>query len=378
MVLKVLVVDDMILFRKVVSDALAALPGVEVVGTAGNGKIAIQKIETLRPDLITLDLEMPELDGLGVLREIRARGVEVGTIVLSSLTIQGGDLTMKALEAGAFDFVPKPSGGTLEQNREAIKIALAPMVKAFIQQSGVRAILKSRPAAAPPPTAPPAAMPTAPKPVPASAALDLKAVGARMELLSGQARPEMIVLGISTGGPVALMQMLPQLPAGLGLPLLIVQHMPPTFTRSLAASLDARCALRVKEAEDGETALPGVAYIAPGGRQMKIAPGTDDGRKTIRITDDPPENNCRPAVDYLFRSAALHYPGRALAVVMTGMGNDGTLGVKLIKRGGGTTIAQDEASSVVFGMPREAIASGAIDIVAPLDRIAAEIIKAVR
>lgn len=384
MPLKVLVADDMILFRKVVSDALASLPDVEVVGTAGNGKLALAKIESLRPDLVTLDLEMPELDGMAVLRAIRERGLETGCIVLSSLSLKGGEMTVKALELGAFDFVTKPVGGSLEQNREAIRASLAPLVRAYAQRREVRRLLHGRPAApvlAASPSAPPAPA-SAPPPTAspkASASADLATVGQRMSHISaGRARPELIVLGISTGGPNALGRMLPELPADLAAPLLIVQHMPPNFTRSLAESLNARCALRVKEAEDGEPALPGSAYIAPGGRQMKVIPGDNGQRMFIRITDDPPENNCRPSVDYLFRSAALHFSGRALGVIMTGMGNDGTLGLKLMKRGGSPVIAQDEESCVVFGMPREAIQAGVVDVVVPLDRIAAEIMKVMK
>lgn len=375
----------MILFRKVVSDALAALPDVEVVGTAGNGKLALAKIEALRPDLVTLDLEMPELDGMAVLRAIRERGLEIGCIVLSSLSLKGGELTVKALELGAFDFVTKPSGGTMEQNREAIRASLAPLIRAYAHRREVRHLLQGRASSSSPAPAPvPAPAAPAPAPAPAAAApkappTGLDAVGHRMSQLSaGRVRPELIVLGISTGGPNALARMIPELPADLGAPLLIVQHMPPNFTRSLAESLNAKSALRVKEAEDGEPALAGSAYIAPGGRQMKVALAEGGQQRIIRITDDPPENNCRPSVDYLFRSAALHFSGRALGVIMTGMGNDGTLGLKLMKRAGSPVIAQDEESCVVFGMPREAIQAGVVDVIAPLDRIAAEIVKVMK
>jgi two-component system, chemotaxis family, protein-glutamate methylesterase/glutaminase len=185
------------------------------------------------------------------------------------------------------------------------------------------------------------------------------------------------LIGISTGGPNALSKMLPRLSNNLGVPVFIVQHMPPLFTQSLADSLNERCSLTVKEAEHGETARPNVAYIAPGGKHMKIIPGLS-GQIQIEITNDPPENNCRPAVDTLFRSAAHGFPGRACAVIMTGMGNDGTLGLRLLKRHGCQTIAQDEASCVVFGMPKEAIEAGIIDVVSPLDLIAEEITKAVK
>jgi two-component system chemotaxis response regulator CheB len=189
-------------------------------------------------------------------------------------------------------------------------------------------------------------------------------------------RPELILIGVSTGGPHALARVLPALPASLGVPLLVVQHMPPLFTRSLAESLDRQCALRVKEAEQGETALANTVYIAPGGKQMKVTPNPG-GQPSILISDDPPENNCKPSVDTLFRSAAHHYAGKLCGVIMTGMGSDGTLGLRLIKRHPAWVIAQDEASCVVFGMPKEAIAAGVVDVIVPLDRIAGEIHKSV-
>jgi two-component system chemotaxis response regulator CheB len=184
-----------------------------------------------------------------------------------------------------------------------------------------------------------------------------------------------VAIGISTGGPNALSQMLPKLPADIGVPIVIVQHMPPLFTQSLANSLNNKCAITVREATNGEPLLPNVAYVAPGGKQMKIMAGGDGTQRVIKITDDAPENNCKPSADYLFRSVADHYVGRATGVIMTGMGSDGTAGLKLMKKNGASIIAQDEASCVVFGMPKEPIESGIVDVVAPLDRIAAEILK---
>ena len=187
----------------------------------------------------------------------------------------------------------------------------------------------------------------------------------------------MVVIGVSTGGPPALVAVLSHIPADFSVPILVVQHMPPMFTASLAASLDGKCRLKVKEGEDGEMALPGTVYLAPGGRHMKLqCEGT--GGKRIRITDEPPENHCRPSVDTLFRSVANAFPGRATAVILTGMGNDGTMGCRLLKRHGATIIAQDEGTCVVFGMPKEAIQAGVVDIVAPLERVAEEILRSVR
>jgi two-component system chemotaxis response regulator CheB len=187
----------------------------------------------------------------------------------------------------------------------------------------------------------------------------------------------LVLIGVSTGGPGALAKVVPALPADLGAPVFIVQHMPAMFTQPLAASLDKKSAIRVKEAQEGETAQANCAYIAPGGSHMKLSAGTK-GEIIIRITGDPPENGCRPAVDYLFRSVALQFPGRSIATILTGMGSDGTEGLRMLRRGGCFSIAQDEASCVVFGMPKEAIQAGLVDIVAPLESVAASIIRSLR
>lgn len=370
MTLRTLVVDDTILFRKIVGDALAEVEGVSVVGTASNGKTALARMTELKPDLVTLDIDMPEMNGIEVLEQIRQRRIDVGVIVVSALTRKGSQMTIRALELGAFDFITKPSEGSVELNRAAVKAALAPMIKAFARRREIKTIL-----GAPQPAAAQPALPKPAKRIDAAQALDQ--VAQRMTQITAATRPELIVIGLSTGGPNALAQMLPAIPGDLNLPILIVQHMPPLFTQSLAESLNAKCTLTVKEAQDGEVIRANHVYIAPGGKQMKLLP-TPEGGKLIRITDDPPENNCKPAVDYLFRSVANSFPGKAAAVIMTGMGNDGTVGLRLMKRGGSVVIAQDEASCVVFGMPREAILAGVVDVVVPLDHIADEILKTVR
>jgi two-component system chemotaxis response regulator CheB len=187
----------------------------------------------------------------------------------------------------------------------------------------------------------------------------------------------MVLIGVSTGGPVALAQLLPAIPRDIGVPILIVQHMPPMFTKSLADNLSAKCAVRVREAVHGEFPDPNTVYIAPGGRQMRLGTGAEN-RPVIELTDDPPENNCRPAVDYLFRSAAIHFPGRSMAVILTGMGSDGALGLRLLKRSGCFVIAQDEASCVVYGMPKAAVDAGMADVILPLESIANRIAAVVR
>jgi two-component system chemotaxis response regulator CheB len=198
-----------------------------------------------------------------------------------------------------------------------------------------------------------------------------------MQRLSGLAKPEMVLIGVSTGGPVALSRLLPTIPADIGVPILIVQHMPAVFTQALADDLDSKSSVRVREAIHLESPQPNVAYIAPGGRHMRLALAPD-GRPLIQITDDPPENNCRPAVDYLFRSAAKCFPGRVLAVILTGMGSDGTVGLRLLKRHGCFVIAQDEASCVIYGMPRAAVEAGVTDAVLPLEAIAGRVASIVR
>jgi two-component system, chemotaxis family, protein-glutamate methylesterase/glutaminase len=382
MALKVLVVDDTILFRKVISEAIAAIPGVEVVGSAANGKIALTRIRSLKPDIMTLDLEMPDMNGLELLQAIRDESLEVGAVLVSCLTVQGGELTMKGFDLGAFDFITKPDRGTPQENVIAIKDALTPLFKAFAAQLASRR--RERPTVLPAVTPAPAlrvrslsypvasSIVTAPAPEPASATASSPVPGFYAKAMQTEA----VAIGISTGGPKALTDMIPSLPGKLGVPVFIVQHMPPIFTASLAATLDRRSALRVKEAENDEKVQPDTVYIAPGGRQMKIVASADGRSKLIRITDDPPENNCRPAVDYLFRSIAQQYQGRATGVIMTGMGSDGSTGIRLMKRNGAHIIAQDEASCVVFGMPKAAIATGVVDVVAPLHGIAGEITKA--
>ncbi|MBW1644762.1 MAG: chemotaxis response regulator protein-glutamate methylesterase [Deltaproteobacteria bacterium] len=365
--IRVLVVDDTIMYRKIVSDILKGLPGVEVVGTANNGKIALSRIKSLKPDLITLDVEMPVMNGLETLVAIQQQGFEVECLMLSSVTERGSEVTMKALELGAFDFILKPDKDSPEENYRYIEEELSRRLKVFVQQRQLRRLLRHRK------TRKPAAVTTRQRPEEARQVLQRsKAAGARKE------KSAVVAIGISTGGPNALTAMLPRLPADLGVPVLIVQHMPPVFTRSLAASLDKKCSLAVKEAVNGEVVQHNTVYIAPGGSQMKIASGADLHHKIIRITDDPPENNCKPSVDYLFRSVAREYGSKATGVIMTGMGADGKLGLQVMKSAGAVSVAQDADTCVVYGMPKAVAEAGLVDVVASLDRIAAEIVKTVQ
>jgi two-component system chemotaxis response regulator CheB len=357
---RVLVADDSVIFRRVITEVLKSLPNVEVVGTAPNGKLTLQRIRELKPDILTLDMEMPEMDGLAVLAALRKAGEDTIVIVVSSFTERGGRLTMKALEMGAQDFITKPDAGSAEQSRAAILKELAPRVRALAHRREIQNILRN-----------------SPQPVQTARPVDSERVPEVAQRSSCLAKPLLVLIGVSTGGPNALGQILPGLPGNIGVPVLVVQHMPPVFTQSLAESLSAKCALRVREASHSERVEPNTVYIAPGGKQMRLTSAAG-GSMTIDITDDPPENNCKPAVDYLFRSVAHNFPGKAMAVILTGMGSDGTLGLRLLKRHSCYVIAQDEATSVVFGMPKAAIDAGVVDVVLPTESIASKIIASVR
>ncbi len=371
--LRILVVDDTIVYRKAVSDIIEEIPGVELAGVAHNGKIALSKILTLKPDVLTLDIEMPEMNGIEVLVELQKSHPGIGVIMLSTLTAEGSDMTMRALELGAFDFILKPQSKNQIEGKKEIRAALEPILKAFAKSRYASSLISSK-GRIPGPTS-----------LSSGSVASRPTAGTRIfKSLSAKPTPvrrgksEIVAIGISTGGPNALNQMLPQLPGNLGVPVLIVQHMPPVFTKSLAASLDKKCALTVKEAVNGENILPNVVYIAPGGKQMKLMAGTDGQNRRIKITDDPPENSCKPSVDYLFRSVADYYVGRTTAVIMTGMGSDGTLGLGVLKQKSAFIIGQDESSCIVYGMPKAPAELGYLDIVAPLGKIAEEIVNSVK
>lgn len=371
--LRVLVVDDTIVYRKAISDIIEEIPGVELAGVAHNGKIALAKIATLKPDILTLDIEMPQMNGIEVLAEIQRNKLGIGAIMVSTLTAEGSDMTMRALELGAFDFILKPQSKNQTEGKREIRASLEPILKAFAR-SRFSSTLISRAGRIAPTIIPvkktPAGQATAG--TAQFRSLTTKPGGAR------RGKSEIVTIGISTGGPNALNQMLPRLPGDLGVPVLIVQHMPPVFTKSLAASLDKKCQLTVKEAEDGENILPNVVYIAPGGKQMKLVAGTDGLHRKIKITDDPPENSCKPSVDYLFRSIGDYYVGRTTAVIMTGMGSDGTKGLGVLKDKAAYIIGQDESSCIVYGMPKAPAELGYLDVIVPLGKIADEIVKSVK
>ncbi|MCG8473124.1 MAG: chemotaxis response regulator protein-glutamate methylesterase [Desulfobacterales bacterium] len=372
--IKVLVVDDTILYRKVIGDVINSIPNAKVCGTAANGRFALAKIDTLKPDLITLDIEMPEMNGLELLEELARKEKKLPRIIMvSTLTTKGGDMTIRALELGAFDFITKPQTGTAAENTERIRTQLTPVVSALIQEKKFRSRLQSArstlsKAYLKRPGNSPGAQDDA-KSKPRCAAVPLP----RIQKASS-ARPkrkaEVVAIGISTGGPNALATMLPKLPAHIGVPILIVQHMPPVFTKSLATSLNNKCAIEVKEAEDGDLLKPGLALLAPGGKQMRVEAHQDGMHRLVRITDDPPENSCKPSADYLFRSVAHHYVGRATGIIMTGMGQDGFKGLCTMQENGAWILGQNEASCTVYGMPKAPAEAGILDRVIPLHGMA--------
>ncbi|MBM7867128.1 chemotaxis-specific protein-glutamate methyltransferase CheB [Heliobacterium gestii] len=374
--IKVLVVDDSAFMRKVITDMIVAEPGMVVVGTARNGQDALEKIAQLSPDVVTLDVEMPVMDGLTTLERIMASR-PMPVVMLSSLTQQGADATMQALQKGAVDFIPKPSG--------SISLDIHKVRQELIGKLKVAAIAKVRPRVVDyrplkSPFSPPSATST-PSAQPTPAVAPAVPPVARAKILPGlgtQRLNKLVLLGTSTGGPKALYEVIPKLPADLGAAVLIVQHMPPGFTRSLAERLDAASALKVKEAQDGEEIQTGVVYIAPGDYHFKVAvveqPGT--GRQMrVKLTQEPPVGGHRPAVDVMMLSAAQQFWSPMVGVILTGMGGDGTEGMKLIKSRQGRTIAEDASTCVVFGMPKVAIESGCVDKVVPLNGVADEIVK---
>jgi two-component system, chemotaxis family, protein-glutamate methylesterase/glutaminase len=342
---RVLIVDDSAVIRKVLSNLLASDPEIVVAGTAGNGVQALARIPELKPDLVTLDIEMPVMNGLETLVEIRKLYPKLPVIMFSTLTERGATATLDALARGASDYVTKPnhSGGS-EASREVVQEELIRKIKSLCP---VRAPQARR------------------APFSAPARSSSRPPG----------RIDLVAIGSSTGGPNALSALLPQLPADFPVPIVIVQHMPPLFTRLLAERLNAAAPLHVQEGKEGEKLKAGQIWIAPGDNHMTVA--RKGAELVLGINRGPQENSCRPAVDVLFRSAALTCGGNALGVVLTGMGADGTRGSAEIREAGGEVIAQDEASSVVWGMPGSVVAASLADGVFSLGKMAAEMVRRV-
>ena len=350
--LRVLVVDDSVVIRRLVTHALEQDASLELAGTAANGAIALARIPQLNPDVLTLDIDMPEMDGLETLRQLRKTYKDIRVIMFSTLTERGATATIDALSLGADDYVTKASNeGSLDHSLSALQRELIPKIKQFFtfesDPAGVAAAPTTRPAAA--------------------------RLAGPVRLTARTARPRVLAIGVSTGGPTALAQVIPHLPADYPLPVLIVQHMPPVFTRLLAERLQVASRLKVQEAAAGMEIERGNVYIAPGDYHMRVAKRGQTA--AIALDQGPSENSCRPAVDVLFRSVEEVYGADVLSLILTGMGQDGLRGAEVLKARGAELIAQDEASSVVWGMPGAVVNAGLADAVVPLEQVVPEILR---
>nr|WP_083189840.1 chemotaxis response regulator protein-glutamate methylesterase [Orenia metallireducens] len=356
--IKVLVVDDSAFMRKVVSEMLEEADDIEVIDKARNGIDALRKIETDEPDVITLDVEMPKMDGLEFLQKLpELIGRNIPVIMLSSLTTKQSKTTIKALELGAIDFVAKPSGSisldidkVKEELIEKVRIAAGAKSKLAKISKTFSRTLKSE-----------------------KKMVSIKKVATEQESSNGSTTDhiKLVVIGSSTGGPRALKEVVTLLPKDLNAAILIIQHMPPGFTTSLAQRLDKLSHLRVKEAEEGDRLEKGLALLAPGDYHMVIENGQ------VKLNRNSKVHNVRPAVDVTMESIAQDYNSRAIGVILTGMGKDGAEGMKLIRNNGGKTIGQDEETCVVYGMPKVAYEIGGVEVVKPIDQIAKEIVRMV-
>ena len=344
--IRVLVVDDSTFVRQALARMLGKEPDIEIVGTAVDGQDGYEKVLALRPDVVTLDVKMPRMGGLEALSRIMA-DCPTPVLLLSSLTSEGGEVTLRGLELGAMDFVDKSS---VQGHMNLLSLAEELQQKVRALASVPRGRLLLRP--------------------------QEKAVEAPAAVVSRRAHlAEVVVIGTSTGGPPALQALVPRFPEGLGSAILVVQHMPVGFTRSLAERLDARSVLRVREAQDGEPILPGVVLIAPAGIHMKVR--RRGSQVKVWLDEEPRGALHRPSVDVLMSSVAKVYGAKALGVVLTGMGSDGVEGLRAIRHAGGRTLAESEESCVIYGMPKAAVEAGVVDQVVALPRMAEEILAAV-
>ncbi|PJC88248.1 chemotaxis response regulator protein-glutamate methylesterase [Vibrio sp. HA2012] len=358
MAVKVLVVDDSSFFRRRVSEIINSDPRLEVMDVATNGKEAIQKVTQLKPDVITMDIEMPVMDGITAVREIM-KVQPTPILMFSSLTHEGARATLDALDAGALDFLPKKFEDIARNRDEATQL----LQQRVVEIARKRAFLRRTPSASVTTAAPRAPLPASRGVSPApkaeiKAPARFKATGKKYQLTA---------IGTSTGGPVALQKILTRLPANYPHPIVLIQHMPATFTSAFAARLNSLCKIQVKEAEDGDTLKPGVAYLAPGGMQMMV-----DGRPgaaRLRIVDGGERMNYKPCVDVTFGSAAKVFQDKVLSMILTGMGADGREGARMLKSAGSTIWAQDEESCVVYGMPQAVAKAGISSEDLPLERI---------
>ncbi len=385
--IRVMVVDDVSIVRRLVSNALAVDSDIEIVAAAANGREALEKIPIVKPDLVILDYEMPEMDGMETLKEIRRRPGGPKVIFFSSYTRQGAKVSLDALWQGADDYATKVTADNLAAATLCVQSELLPKIKGLCEgivsggttSGGAGGAGGARgsefPALA---TIPPAS-----GSAPASGAPgmdpprrgDDDAASSGASVTGPSPAAEIVAIGASTGGPRALAAVIEGLPTDFPLPIVVVQHMPPLFTRSLAERLSSRTGLRCLEGVDGAAVEPGTVWIAPGNWHMTVAREGPEIR--LRLTGDPPENSCRPSVDPLFRSVAALYGPGALGIVLTGMGQDGLLGARRIHERDGRILVQDEATSVVWGMPGATARAGLAHKVVPLPEMAGEILKRV-
>ncbi|MGI5236623.1 protein-glutamate methylesterase/protein-glutamine glutaminase [Dactylosporangium sp. CA-139066] len=383
--ISVLVVDDSVVVRRLITDALGDDPEIRVVGTAPNGKVALTKIEQLRPDLVTLDIEMPIMDGLQTMRAIRQQYARLPVIMFSTLTAAGATATLDALSAGASDYVTKPANvGSVAESIRSVREQIIPRIHALCGGRARGPLAPPRPGAAPGRPLPGAGHPSAP-PLARPGGSALPGVVRPPNVPPGgpvvapvRAAPrtggiEVVAVGCSTGGPDALTAVVRALPASLPVPVVVVQHMPPVFTKMFADRLDRTAALSVVEAAGDMVVRPGTVYIAPGDFHMEVVRrGTE---VVTKLNTGPPENFCRPAVDVLFRSVSRTYGGSTLAVILTGMGQDGKRGAEQLRAAGAEIVVQDEATSVVWGMPGAVAQAGIAHAVLPLGEIANHLIS---
>jgi len=391
--IRVLVVDDSAVARRALTDILSADPEIDVVGTASNGRIALATIPQLLPDVITLDVEMPDMGGLETLAAICEKFPHSCVIMFSARTRQGAEATIEALSRGAADYVTKPDNTESAAAAAAsVRDQLVPKIKLLCTAD--RSAATAAPSAAASRlkgncTTPNTPLPNPPhqgKGVNATLHAEIPSVTPspaniaslldRSLTESRQHRVDIVAIGVSTGGPAALDLLVPAIPADFPAPILIVQHMPELFTRSLADRLSSRSKIAVREALDGEAIMPGTAFIAPGGQHMEVRLAGKSPH--IHTHRSAPENSCRPSADVLFRSVAMAYDAKSMAVIMTGMGQDGTAGARQIHACGGIVLAQDEATSVVWGMPGSVVRAGIAHRVLPLRQLASEIIGRAR
>jgi two-component system chemotaxis response regulator CheB len=340
MPIKVLVVDDSALVRKTISDTLAHDPDIEVVGVANDPLIAMEKVPRLQPDVITLDMEMPRMDGLTYLRQLQKERSPIAVVVISSLTQQGSQIALDAMDAGACEVLAKPDGST---SIGALSAKLAFHIKAA--HAAKQRFRHHNPTTTPAPTV-------------------ARTTGSTV--LSQRGDRRLVVIGASTGGVEALRAVLPALPNGLP-PILVVQHIPAFFSKAVADRLNALAPYEVREAVNDEPILPGQCLVAPGNYHLMVA--SSAGGYRTRLTQSPPVHHCRPAVDVLFRSAAEAAGKHTLGVLLTGMGSDGALGMQAIRNAGGVNLAEHEDSCVIYGMPRAAVQLGVVDKSVTLDRM---------